>query len=186
MADPMAWPTSVFSPHSPLNQNICCQNNYMLPDNLQVFKILVLVSKFHSAEVSYGRYDSRRILSPAGNVPRCPKNPLGEHPLPPEQPGPRPSEEGIAEMADNINPIGLQNAIKVEPDPDGPLAPGVTLHPDNPRLKVRTGTPPAVRTKGPGQANIHHFRSAITVNPTLNPPMLHPSPSLCTFFRHEP
>jgi len=58
----------------------------------------------------------------------------------PENPGPRPTEEAIANMAANIELVGLKNAIKVMPDPAGPLSPGATLHPDNPRLRG-DGTP---------------------------------------------
>jgi hypothetical protein len=68
------------------------------------------------------------------------KIPLANIRLNPNNPGAKAAEEDIAELAANIALVGLKNAAKVMPDPDGPLSPGVTLHPDNPRLKA-DGTP---------------------------------------------
>ncbi len=53
----------------------------------------------------------------------------------PENPGPPITEEEIAEMASNLEVAELENPIKVMPDQGNPLAPGVALHPDNPRLR---------------------------------------------------
>ncbi|HXL73280.1 MAG TPA: hypothetical protein VN963_06605, partial [bacterium] len=64
------------------------------------------------------------------------KIPLANIRLNPNNPGAKAAEEDIAELAANIALVGLKNAAKVMPDPAGPLSPGVTLHPDNPRLKL--------------------------------------------------
>jgi|GEM_PF-1473591 len=53
----------------------------------------------------------------------------------PKNPGRRLTPSEIQVLADNIAQRGLVNAIKVRPDRDNPLAPGVQLHPDNPRLR---------------------------------------------------
>jgi hypothetical protein len=68
------------------------------------------------------------------------KIPLANIRLNPDNPGPRPAEEEIGELAANIALEGLKNPVKVMPDPEEPLAPSVTPHPDNPRLKA-DGTP---------------------------------------------
>jgi ParB family chromosome partitioning protein len=53
----------------------------------------------------------------------------------PENPGPPLTDQAIQELADNLAERGLVNAIKVWPDRANPLAEGVQLHPDNPRLR---------------------------------------------------
>ncbi len=64
----------------------------------------------------------------------------------PENPGPPVSEEDIQSMVESILVDGLLDPAKLKPypiePPNGPglLAPGVSLHPDNPRLKG-DGTP---------------------------------------------
>ena len=58
----------------------------------------------------------------------------------PDNPGAPISEEQIQELADDMDKRGQQNPIIGCPDKSNPLAPGVTLHPDNPRLKG-DGTP---------------------------------------------
>jgi len=68
------------------------------------------------------------------------KIPLANIRLNPDNPGPKPTEEEIAELAANIALETLKNPIKVMPDPLGPLVPGVAPHPDNSRLKSN-GTP---------------------------------------------
>jgi ParB-like chromosome segregation protein Spo0J len=60
--------------------------------------------------------------------------------LNPKNPGPPPTKEQIQVLSANIALRGLLNAIKVMVDKADPLAPGVALHPDNPRIKV-DGTP---------------------------------------------
>lgn len=47
----------------------------------------------------------------------------------------KPKEKDIQELVENLTEKNLVNAIKVQPDRDNPLAPGVQLHPDNPRLR---------------------------------------------------
>src|SRR5690242_6361380 len=46
----------------------------------------------------------------------------------PDNPGPAADDEEIAELAANIAEVGLRNAIKVKPDKDNPLIPGVSPH----------------------------------------------------------
>jgi hypothetical protein len=58
----------------------------------------------------------------------------------PDNPGPPASDDEVAQLAANIAEVGLNNPVKMGPDKADPLAPGVTLHPDNPRLKG-TGQP---------------------------------------------
>src|ERR1019366_4150562 len=63
-----------------------------------------------------------------------------EIPLPnirpnPENPGLPITDLEIQDLAQNIAEAGLLNPIKVRPDRSKPLAPGVTLHPENPRLR---------------------------------------------------
>ncbi len=58
----------------------------------------------------------------------------------PENPGPPVSEEDIQGMAESILADGLLDPAKLRPYSGDPLAPGVALHPDNPRLKA-DGTP---------------------------------------------
>ena len=53
----------------------------------------------------------------------------------PKNPGRRLTPDEIQVLADNIAQRGLVNAIKVRPDRDTPLAAGVQLHTDNPRLR---------------------------------------------------
>ncbi|HJT25288.1 MAG TPA: hypothetical protein VJ873_11980, partial [bacterium] len=53
----------------------------------------------------------------------------------PKNPGPPISEDQIAEMAANLEVTELDNPIKLMPDPENPLAPGVSLNPKNPHLK---------------------------------------------------
>jgi len=64
------------------------------------------------------------------------KIPLPNIRLNPNNPGAKAAEEDIAELAANIALVGLKNAAKVMPDPAGPLAPGLTPHPDNFRVKA--------------------------------------------------
>jgi ParB-like chromosome segregation protein Spo0J len=59
----------------------------------------------------------------------------------PKNPGKRLTLPETQALADNIARTGLKNAIKVRPDRTNPLAPGVQLHPDNPRLAVSTVEP---------------------------------------------
>ena len=59
--------------------------------------------------------------------------------LNPENPGPPPTLEQVQSLSANIALEG-SNPIKVMVDRADPLAPGVALHPDNPRLKA-DGTP---------------------------------------------
>ncbi len=54
----------------------------------------------------------------------------------PANPGPAITPEMIEELAANIAEVGLKNAIKIRPDRDNLLAPGITLHPENGRLKA--------------------------------------------------
>ena len=58
----------------------------------------------------------------------------------PDNPGPPVSEDQVQELTVPILEDGLVNPLKLRPDPVNPLAPGVALHPDNPRLKM-DGTP---------------------------------------------
>ena len=58
----------------------------------------------------------------------------------PDNPGPPIGESDIQDMVENLLAAGLKVPITLMPDPANPLAPGVTLHPDNPRLKA-DGTP---------------------------------------------
>src|SRR5208337_1103385 len=53
----------------------------------------------------------------------------------PKNPGRRLTLPETQDLADNIARTGLKNAIKVWLDRANPLAPGVQLHPDNPRLR---------------------------------------------------
>ena len=53
----------------------------------------------------------------------------------PDNPGPPISEDQIQDMEENILASGLQNEGKFQAYKADPLAPGVTLHPDNPRLR---------------------------------------------------
>ncbi len=62
--------------------------------------------------------------------------PLANIRLNPDNPGPAASDEEIADLAANIEAVGLKNPVKLRPEPTGPLAPGVTLHPENPRLAL--------------------------------------------------
>jgi hypothetical protein len=62
--------------------------------------------------------------------------PLANIRLNPDNPGPAASDEEIADLAANIQAVGLKNPVKLRPEPTGPLAPGVTLHPENPRLAL--------------------------------------------------
>jgi ParB family chromosome partitioning protein len=52
----------------------------------------------------------------------------------PENPGPPLTDQAIQELADNMAGRGLVNSVKIQPDKTDPLAGGVKLHPDNPRL----------------------------------------------------
>ncbi len=54
----------------------------------------------------------------------------------PENPGPPITDQQIQELGQNIAEAGLLNHIKVRPDRTNLLAPGVTLHPENPRLRA--------------------------------------------------
>ncbi len=53
----------------------------------------------------------------------------------PHNPGPAITDDEIQDLADNISQSGLLNPIKVRADRANPLAGGVQLHPDNPRLR---------------------------------------------------
>jgi len=53
----------------------------------------------------------------------------------PKNPGRRLTPKEVQVLADNIAQRGLVNEIKVHPHPVKPLAEGVQLHPDNPRLR---------------------------------------------------
>ena len=53
----------------------------------------------------------------------------------PDNPGPPPTDKQIQDMADNIDKVGVKEPINVRANPANPLAEGVTLHPDNPRLR---------------------------------------------------
>lgn len=62
--------------------------------------------------------------------------PLGRIRPNPDNPGPPISQSDIQDMAENILAVGLKNEIKLMVDKSDPLAPGVTPHPDNPRLRA--------------------------------------------------
>lgn len=58
----------------------------------------------------------------------------------PDNPGTPITDGQTQELADDMSARGQQNPIQVCPDKANPLAPGVALHPDNPRIK-EDGTP---------------------------------------------
>jgi hypothetical protein len=58
----------------------------------------------------------------------------------PDNPGPPVTEDQVQELTVPILEDGLVNPLKLRPDPAGPLVPGLSPHPDNPRLKM-DGTP---------------------------------------------